>query len=81
MINRLDDDMNDVQFVGLQNKRNNCWLNSLVQCLNSLPLRLRLLDEIKEKMVSEVTSALMNVISRMEYASSSKATLYPSELH
>ena len=80
LINSLDDQETYKQkFVGLHNRRNSCWLNTLVQCNNSLPLRLYLLDEIKNTPMSRVTSALTNVISKMDYASN--ATFYPIELH
>ncbi len=79
-INSLDDEEKDVsKFVGLQNRSNSCWLNTLVQCINSLPQQLYLLDERKKNTQCKVTSALLNVISKMDY--SSNKTFHPSELY
>ena len=72
-------DENGLKFVGLRNKKNDCWLNSLVQCIYSLPLRSRLLDDIKRNTQCKVTSALINVISNMMYTTSTP--LYPIDLH
>ena len=72
-------DENGLKFVGLRNQKNDCWLNSLVQCIYSLPLRSRLLDDIKKNTQCKVTSALINVISNMMYTTSTP--LYPIDLH
>ncbi len=76
----MDDEEKDMsKFVGLQNRSNSCWLDTLVQCINSLPQRLYLLDERKKNTQCKVTSALLNVISKMHY--SSNKSFHPSELY
>lgn len=69
---------NYMNFVGLR-KKNDCWLNSLIQCIYSLPLKSCLLDDVKKTTKCKVTSALINVISNMVYPKS--ASFYPSDLH
>ena len=65
-------------FIGLP-KKNHCWLNTLVQCINNLPLRICLLDAIKTLDDSALVTALTNVLSEMNSVSS--GTIYPTELH
>jgi ubiquitin C-terminal hydrolase len=80
LINSSDDEDVDLEkFVGLRNKRNDCWLNTLVQCMNSIPLRICMLDEMKKNTKCKVTSALMKVISKMTYVLN--GSFYPHELH
>ena len=66
---KLKDDkftsINNINFVGLQNKKNNCWLNSLVQRINCLPVKNCLLDAIKEPHISPLSRALTNILSKM----------------
>ena len=69
----------DPRFVGLQNKKNDCWLNTLVQCINNLPLRICLLDAIKAMDDSALVTALTNVLSEMNSVSS--GAIYPTQLH
>jgi ubiquitin C-terminal hydrolase len=75
-----DEDVDLTMYVGLVNRQNSCWLNTLIQCINSLPLRTQLVDEIKNKTACKVTSALMQVISKMDHHGLN-AAFYPIELY
>jgi hypothetical protein len=69
----------DISFVGLQNKKNDCWLNTLVQCIYNLPIKNCLLDATKGQNDKPLTKALTNVLSKMESLGS--GSFYPAELH
>ena len=45
--NNLHTSGSNINFVGFQNRKNDCCLNSLVQCMNNLPIKNCLLDNIK----------------------------------
>ena len=65
------------QFTGLVNKRNDCWLNCLLQCFHALPLRDTLLERIKNENEWNVTATSAKVMSDMEC--SKNASIYPTE--
>ncbi|CAB4035484.1 kDa in NOF-FB transposable element, partial [Paramuricea clavata] len=67
-------------FVGLQNRKNNCWLNSLVQCMNNLPIKNCLLDNVKESSESPLTTALTSALSKID-SLGNHGSFYPKELH
>ncbi|CAB4032869.1 ubiquitin carboxyl-terminal hydrolase 26 29 37, partial [Paramuricea clavata] len=67
-------------FVGLQNRKNDCWLNSLVQCMNNLPIKNCLLDNVKESSESPLTTTLTSVLSKID-SLSNHGSFYPKELH
>ena len=67
------------KFTGLVNKRNDCWLNFLLQCFNALPLRRNLLDGMKDVCVSNVTAAITKVMNDMDC--NKHSSIYPGELH
>lgn len=67
------------KFTGLVNKRNDCWLNCLLQCFNALPLRRNLLDGMKDVCVSNVTAAITKVMNDMDC--NKHSSIYPGELH
>jgi hypothetical protein len=45
--NNLHTSGSNINFVGFQNRKNDCCLNSLVQCMDNLPIKNCLLDNIK----------------------------------
>lgn len=57
---------------GLKNKGNDCWLNSLIQCINSLNI------VIPENTSDLVASALKSTLNKLN--SGSKSPFYPQEL-
>ena len=71
--------LNNINFIGLQNKRNDCWLNSLVQCISYLPVKKNLLDSVKQVHGSPITRALTDVLSKMD--SLGTGCFYPKQLH
>jgi ubiquitin C-terminal hydrolase len=78
--NNLHTSGSNINFVGLQNRKNDCWLNSLVQCMNNLPIKNCLLDNIKESSESPLTTALTSVLSKID-SLGNHGSFYPKELH
>ena len=80
LLNGVDDNSGNKyeKFTGLVNKRNDCWLNCLLQCFNALPIRHNLLNGIKDSN-STVTAAITKVMKDMD--PNEKSSIYPGELH
>ena len=61
---------------GLKNKGNDCWLNSLIQCINVLNINL---PESENFVPDPVACALKSVLNRLNR--DTKSPFYPQELH
>ena len=62
----------------LQNKGNDCWLNTLLQCLNHLTIRETIVKS-PTKDISPLVSALMISMRKMEKHKA--IPIYPNDLH
>ena len=65
-------------YKGLLNRGNDCWLNTLLQCINHLTVRNTILA-CANKNISPLVSALIKVMRKMEWSKS--IPIYPDELH
>mgnify|MGYP002803810279 CR=1 FL=1 len=65
-------------YKGLQNKGNDCWLNSMLQCINHLTIRNRIIES-SDKDISPLASALIEAMKKMEKRKA--IPFYPDELH
>ena len=52
-------------YKGLQNKCNDCWLNSMLQCINHLTIRNTIIES-SDKDISPLVSALIVAMKKME---------------
>ena len=65
-------------FKGLQNKGNDYWLNSMLQCINHLTIRNTIIES-SDKDISPPVSALIVAMKKMEKHEA--IPFYPEELH
>ena len=65
-------------YKGLLNKGNDCWLNTMLQCINHLTSRNTVLA-CANKNISPLVPALIKVMRKMEWSKS--IPVYPDELH
>ena len=63
---------------GLQNKGNDCWLNTLLQCLNSLPCKTSLTAE-EERCVTPVIFSMIHTLRKLNQLN--EQAFYPDMLH
>ena len=78
---KLNSDMGEwcqYQYKRLLNKGNDCWLNTMLQCINHLTIR-NMIVKSASKRISPLMSALIRSMRKMEGHKAS--SMYPDELH